>query len=222
VPEFSGALCGVWAVDLLLVLGGLIVTLLAVALSCARSYREQGRRRGIEEAISEMAKGLTSHWELEGGNVPAKVEKAINALKAVPNGGRGARGGNGTDPYHARLWILGDAIGEACWMKGHAAGIRRKAPAEGKIRVDLSVTELLQVGKLAHLGFQHMMPNYRGFEFHRFTGEQDALEGARAISRIEAAVPAKHRPIADLSVPYGNRQKLICDWWQVAPDRLTA
>jgi hypothetical protein len=43
--------------------------------------------------------------------------------------------------------------------------------------VDLSVNELLQLSWLAHLGFQHMMPNYRGFEVYRFSGEEDAAEG---------------------------------------------
>src|SRR5476651_2453232 len=46
---------------------------------------------------------------------------------------------------HAQLWIVGDAIGDACWRKGHAAGLTRKAPTEGKIRVDFSLNELLQL-----------------------------------------------------------------------------
>ena len=107
-------------------------------------------------------------------------------------------------------------------MKGHAAGIRRKAPGEGKIRVDLSLNELLQLSWLANLGFRHMMPNFRGFEIHRFSGAEDAQEGAKAVSRIEGVIPAKERPFADLSVQFKNRQKLICDWWQTGPDRLSA
>ena len=59
-------------------------------------------------------------------------------------------------------------------VQGHRAGVKRKAPAEGYIRVDFSVTELLQLSWLAHLGFQNMMPNYRGFEIHRFSGAEDA------------------------------------------------
>jgi len=70
--------------------------------------------------------------------------------------------------------------------EGACAGIRRKAPAEGKIRVDLSLTELLQLSWLAQLGFQHMMPNYRGFEIHRFSGEEDAWEGRRPSARSRA------------------------------------
>jgi hypothetical protein len=212
---------GACVVDILLVLGGLVACLMVAAWSSARSYFERGRRQGMEEAIREMARGVSSHCALEGGAVPGSVEKAMAAVKALSQRGRPAKGA-ATDPYHAQLWVLGDAIGEACWLKGHATGMRRKAPAEGKIRVDLSVNEMLQLSWLAHLGFQHMMPNYRGFESYRFSGESDALEGARAIGKIEGAVPAKERPVADLSIQFKSRQKLISEWWQVTPDRLTA
>jgi hypothetical protein len=144
------------------------------------------------------------------------VAKALKGLDAVSNN-RFTSAAKSTERYHMQLSILGDAIGEACWVKGHAAGVRRKAPTEGRIRVDLSLTELLQLSWLAHLGFQHMMPNYRGFEIHRFTGEHDALEGAKAVSKIESAIPAKERPFADISLQLKSRQKLICDWWQAAP-----
>jgi hypothetical protein len=209
-------------VDILLMLGGLIVALMAAAWSSARSYFESGRRQGMEEAIREMARGVSSHCQLEGGALPPAVDKAMAALRAMPARRRGGSKAKATDPSHAQLWILGNAIGEACWLRGHGAGVRRKAPVEGRIRVDLSVTELLQLGWLAHLGFQHMMPNYRGFESYRFSGEDDAQDAARAISRIEAAIPAKARPVADLSANYKGRLRLITDWWQVASDRLSA
>jgi hypothetical protein len=118
--------------------------------------------------------------------------------------------------------MLGYTVGEACWLKGHGAGARRKAPAEGNIRLDLSLNELLQLSWLAHLGFQHMMPNFRGFEIHRFSGEADALEGAKAVGKIESVIPAKERPFADLTAHLNSRQKLIFDWWKPMPDRLTA
>jgi hypothetical protein len=175
----------------------------------------------MEEATREISRGISSHYELEGQVVPERVAKAVKAVKAV-SGKRRKKSKGSSDPYHAQLWIVGDAIGEACWLKGHTAGIRRKVPAEGKIRVDLSLTELLQLSWLAHLGFQHMMPNYRGFEIHRFSGEEDAREGAKAVGKIESVIPAKDRPFADLLVQFKNRQKLIGDWWQAAPDRLTA
>jgi hypothetical protein len=209
-------------VDILVMLGGLIVALMAAAWSSARSYFESGRRQGIEEAMREMARGVSSHCQLEGGALPPDVAKAMAAVRAMPARRRTTGKAKATDPVHAQLWILGNAIGEACWLRGHGQGVRRKAPAAGRIRLDLSVTELLQLGWLAHLGFQHMMPNYRGFESYRFSGEDDAQDAARAISRIEAAIPAKARPVADPSANYRGRLALIGEWWQVTSDRLSA
>jgi len=210
-----------WTVDILLILGGLELALIVAGWSMAKSYFEKGRLQGMQEATREISRGISSHYELEGQAVPERVAKAGKDLKAVSGKVR-KKGHGSTDPSHAQLWIIGDAIGEACWLKGHAAGIRRKAPAEGKIRVDLSLTELLQLSWLAHLGFQHMMPNYRGFEIHRFSGEDDAYEGAKAIGKIESVIPAKDRPFGDLSVQLKSRQKLICDWWKPPLGRLTA
>jgi hypothetical protein len=207
-------------VDILFILGVLLVAFVVAGWSCARSYFEKGRLRGMEEATREIIRGVTSHYEIEA-QIPECVGKALEQAKAVS--GRRPKTSRGlTDPYHAQLWIVGDAIGDACWRKGHAAGIRRKAPAEGKIRVDFSLNELLQLSWLAHLGFQYMMPNYRGFEIHRFSGEEDAREGAIAVGKIECAIPGKMRPFADLGIQLKNRQKLISDWWQGVPDRLTA
>jgi hypothetical protein len=205
--------------DILFVLGGLLVALIVAGFSCARSYLEKGRRQGMEEATRELTRGVSSHYELDGQVAPERVATALKAFNAV-SGKRWKKGS--TDPYHARLWIVGDAIGEACWVKGHGAGMRRKAPAEGKIRADFSLNELLQLSWLAHRGFQHMMPNYRGFEIHRFSGEEDAWEGAKAVAKIEAVIPAKERPFSDLSMQVKSRQKLICDWWQAVPNKLTA
>jgi hypothetical protein len=208
-------------VDILLILGGLFMALVVASGSCAKSYFEKGRLRGMEDATREIVRGLSSHYELAGQPNPERVAKAVEGIKAVSRR-RWKKSKGATDPRHAQLWILGDAVGEACWIKGHAAGVRRKAPAEGKFRVDLSLNELLQLSWLAHRGFQSMMPDYRGFEIHRFTGEEDAQEAATAIGKIESAIPAKARPFADLSVQLTARQKLIRDWWQAVPHRLTA
>ena len=128
------------------------------------------------------------------------MAKALKAFNAV-SGKRWKKGS--TDPYHARLWTVGDAIGEACWLKGHAAGIRRKAPAEGKIRVDLSLTELLQLSWLAQLGFQHMMPNYVASK-SCFSGQE--RRGRRGGRRQIEALFGEERPFADLG-PVQKRQK---------------
>ena len=69
--------------------------------------------------------------------------------------------------------------------------------------------ELLQLTSLAHLGFKKMMPNDRGIEMHRFTGEEHALEAAFAVERLEHAIPDRHRPFEHSD----NRQALIRNWW---------
>ena len=136
--------------------------------------------RGAEDATREILRSLSSHFERESQNIPESVAKALNAANAASLQHRKPQKG-ASDPNHAQPSILGDAIGAACWLKGHTAGIRRKAPAPGKIRVDLSLDELLQPSWLAHIGFQHIMPNYRGLEIYRFSGEEDTQEGAKAV-----------------------------------------
>jgi hypothetical protein len=81
------------------------------------------------------------------------------------------------------------------------------------------VNELLQFSWVAILASTHnaKLLQVRDLSVH---GEVDAREGARegalAIGKIEGAIPLKERPIADLSVQFENRQKLIGDWWQEA------
>jgi hypothetical protein len=208
-------------VEILWILGGLNVALFFATFSCARWFVKNARRRGMEEATRELFKGFNSHFELEVQAVPERVAIALKRLKESSSI-TWKPGAGLTEPYHAQLWVLGDAMGEACWIKGHAAGVRRKAPAPEKLRVDFSLNELLQLSWLAHLGFQHMMPNHRGFEIHRFSGADDAREGASAVGKIERAIPAKERPFTDLSAQVKSRQKLIGDWWQVAPNQLSA
>lgn len=197
----------------------LVIMLLLAGWSCSRSYYERGRLRGMEDAAREMIRGISSHYELDGQGVPDSVLKAVAGVKTISAKNLALAT---ADPYEARFWNFGDAIGEACWRKGHGSGLRKREPAKGKFRIDLSLSELLQLGWLAHLGFQHMMPNYRGFEIHRFSGEQDAQEGAVAVGRLECAIPAAERPFDDLSIQLKSRQKLISDWWQAVPKRVTA
>jgi len=80
---------------------------------------------------------LSSHYELAGQTIPECVAKAVKGIKAVSekhwNKSKGA-----TDPYHACFGYLATRW-RGLLIKGHAAGVRRKASAEGKFRVDLSL-----------------------------------------------------------------------------------
>jgi hypothetical protein len=205
------------AVDLLIVVGGLFTLLIGVGWSCARSYYEKGRLLGMKEAAREIIRGIDSHCDLEGKGVPDSVLKAVAALQTIS---RRNLTPTTNDPYEARFWVFGDAVGDACWRKGHASGLKKREPAVGKLRIDLSANELLHLSWLAHLGFLHMMPNFRGFEIHRFSGAEDAEEGSKAIGRLEAVIPSAQRPFDDPTTQLDSRQKLIRGWWDVVPKRL--
>jgi hypothetical protein len=198
---------------------GLFLSLAWSTLSMSRSFYQKGRIQGIRECVREIRRGTVAQLDCDDQKLPDDLRKAIATLEALLDRAPFHTKSN-TDPIHAQLWTLGRALAEACWLKGHAAGIRRKAPVEGKIRVDLSAIELLQLGGLANLGFQHMMPNTRLFDLRRFTGRDDALEAARALSRLEAAIPKDHRP--DLLRHAEGRMELIDDWWTPLPERAIA
>lgn len=191
---------------ILAVLVVLLALLLVSTWSSARSYFLKGRLAGMEEATGEVIRGIRSHYESAGEAPPDQVTKALEAIKSFAPG---ASSEKSIRRYQARLWIFGDAVGSACWRKGYDACRLQLAPAPDKIRVALSLAELLQLTSLAHLGFKKMMPNDRGIEMHRFDGEQHALAGNRAVERLEQAIPEQQRPFDHAD----NRQALIRHWW---------
>jgi hypothetical protein len=194
--------------DVLLLVTALLVLFVLSTGSMLRSCFIRGRHRGMQEAAGEIIRGIESHFEANNG-LPAEVAKAIEALHAPLGDFSHSKQLN---LRHARLWVFGDAIGRACWRGGYRAGKLAKSAREGRILVELEPSQLLQLTWLAHLGFQHMMPNYRGFETHRFDGEDDARDGTRAIERLEASIPASCRP-ADPIALSNSRLALIEKWW---------
>jgi hypothetical protein len=188
----------------------LLTILLASTWSSARSYFAKGRLKGMEEATLEIIRGVNSHYQSAGQGPPEHVTKAIDAVRSFA---RGASHEKSIYRYQARLWIFGDAVGAACWRKGYDVCKLQMTPGDDKIRVELSMNELLHLTWLAHLGFRKMMPNDRGIEMHRFGDEDDAREGTRAIERLELAIPAKHRPFDDPLAQSASRLELIENWW---------
>ena len=69
--------------DILLILGGLNLALIVAGWSCAKSYFDKGRLQGMEEAIREISRGISSHYELEGQGVPERVAKAVKGIRAA-------------------------------------------------------------------------------------------------------------------------------------------
>jgi hypothetical protein len=194
------------------VFAGLWLSTAWAAWSCGRSYFKKGRIRGIEETVRELQAGIET--QLLGQSPSDDVRKVLSGLQTCLEGVRRSRGSGKATACYAHLRALGATLGEACWMTGHAAGVRRKMPGEGKIRLDLSLTEQLQLVRLANLGFQYMMPNVRLIEACRFLGEDDALNASQTISKVELAIPAEHRPDAIRQAQ--NREGFIEDWWRPA------
>src|SRR5450755_3702214 len=176
---------------ILAVLVVLLVLLLASTWSSAKSYFAKGRLSGMEEATLEIIRGVCSHYEQAGQATPDYVTKAVEAVTTFA---RGASYEKSIYRYQARLWIFGDAVGAACWRKGYDTCRQQMTPREDKIRVELTMSELVHLTSLAHLGFKKMMSNDRGIEMHRFGDEEQALEGAQAVERLERAIPEQHRP----------------------------
>jgi hypothetical protein len=80
-------------------------------------------------------------------------------------------------------------------------------PRTDRIHLELSVPELQDLASLAHLGFKKMMPNDR-IELVRFRGEDQAIAVARAVERLELAMPRSTR-----TGHAAARQTMIRHWW---------
>jgi len=199
------------------ILAVLAVLLLLLAISMGSLLRSsfiRGRHHGMQEAAGEIIQGVNSHFDA-GGQLPPAVSKALERLRS---GAGHVSSRRQTGLRHAQLWIFGDAIGSACSSRGYRAGKQSMAPRDGKVLVELSANELHQLTWLAHLGFQRMMPNYRGFETHRFNGEDDARNAAKAIERLEVSIAAMHGSVDPVALS-NSRLALIENWW---PERKLA
>ena len=195
------------AMDILAILAVLLLSLGYASLSSARSYFARGRLAGMEEATREIMRGLGAHYEIAGQPPPKEVATAIEGVKSfAPHGSLE----KSIQRYHTQLWTFGDAVGSACWRKGFETCRQRMSPKPDRIRFDLPIGDLLEIASLAHLGFRKMMPNDRGIETARFDGEDHARQVARAIDRLEWAIPEAQRPL-DLAT---TRVAMIHQWWE--------
>jgi len=193
--------------DILAVLVALLFLWLLATWSSARSYFAKGRLAGMEEATREIIRGVRSHFDVAGQDLPDSVLKAVEAVNSFA---RFRTAEKSIQRYQARLWTFGDAVGGACWRKGYETCQQKLAPRPDKIRLELSVEELQDIAALANLGFKKMMPNDRGIELVRFGGEDHAISVARAVERLELAIPEKHRPFGHSA----TRLKMIGGWWR--------
>jgi hypothetical protein len=199
--------------DILTVIVVLLLLLFVASWSSARSYFARGRLAGMEEATREVIRGIRSHFDVAGQAPPDYVAKAVEAVSSFA---RSASYEKSIHRYQTLLWTFGDAVGAACWRKGYETCLQKMTPPRtDRIRLELSVAELQALASLAHLGFKKMMPNDRGIELVRFGGEDHAMTVARAVERLELAMPVEHRPSGHSAA----RQTMIRNWWPLERKR---
>jgi hypothetical protein len=194
----------------------------AVAFVADRAVFTRGRLAGIREAVDEMMRGAASHYQ----NDNQTSEPIVNALKDIKARLSKKRSTRITaEAVSTALGELGRAIGDVVFGKGFEAGrdaqARLEAPISGKVRIDLSISELMQIRWLAHFGFEHTMWNtwdpegakprpHAGVAFKNRTDAQRATE---AIDLLEQRIPKERR---DSGEPYAlalNRQQMIRERW---------
>ena len=191
-----------------------LVVFVGSVYSSVKSIVERRIPRRLEFLSDELIRGAQNHLGTNLKAIPSSVVQKNRNLKRMLAQPVAAQ--------HPALWELGNAIGEECWKNGYLEGLKVGTTPDDKIRIDLTVEELLQMSWLAHLGFQHMMPNYRGFEVFRFNGDDDARAGARAVALLECALPKSRRPFSDITAQLQARDKMIADWWVKKPEAISA
>ena len=191
---------------MLAVLIVLLILLLISAWSSARSYFAKGRLAGMEEATREVIRGVRSHFDVAGKDLPDNVAKALEAVGSFAHSMSCEKS---IHRFQTLLWTFGDAVGAACWRRGYETCQQKMSPRPDRIRLELSIADLQDLASLAHLGFKKMMPNDRGIELIRFGNEEHALAVTRAVDRLEQAIPREQRPSGNSIA----RQTLIEHWW---------
>jgi hypothetical protein len=200
----------------------IFVVAAAVAIVADRAVFTRGRFSGIKEAVDEIMRGAAYHYQSDNPT-SEPILRALNDMKARLSKKRFARIRG--DAVSAGLSEIGRAMGDVVFGKGFEAGrdaqARLEAPIKGKVRVDLSISELMQIRWLAHFGFEHTMWNTWDPEGTKlrphteivFKSRTDAQRATEAIDLLEQRIPKESR---DSRAPYAlalNRQQMIRERW---------
>jgi hypothetical protein len=194
----------------------------AVAFVADRAVFTRGRLSGIKEAVDAIMRGAASHYQ-DDNKTSEPILNAFNEIKERISKNRSPR--MGEDSVSAGLSKLGRAMGDVVFGKGFEAGrdaqARLETPISGKVRVDLSISELMQIRWLAHFGFEHTMWNTWDPEGAKprphvdvvFKNQTDAQRATESIDLLEQRIPKDRR---DSGAPYAlalNRQQMIRERW---------
>jgi hypothetical protein len=193
----------------LLLLGTFAVVGLVGVVSGAREVFARGRLQGMRGAMYEITRGVSSHYEHEGKDIPERVAKCVDETKNMV--GKAKTVQQKCEAYRINFWSLGNVMGEAAWQDGFEEGQRFTDPRDGEIRVDLTSKELVNIHWLAHYGFENMIWNKDGP--FTFKDENDAERATHAIERLETNMPKQYRDEDDPYAQSFNRQTMIWDRW---------
>jgi hypothetical protein len=140
----------------------------------------QGRLAGIREAVTDVSRSCSYHYESRDEPLPEKVDKALVYMSDALKRGNGI--GGKIDLYLVGSGMLGDAMGEAAYQKGFDAGRRWSYPSDGEQRIDMQPDGWRAIRYMAHSGFLNQMPNFP------FDSEERAKHAEAAIEKLEIAI----------------------------------
>jgi hypothetical protein len=186
-----------------LIVGGILVVVFVIEWLRAQAF-QNGRLAGIREAVTDVSRSCSYHYEVKDEPLPKKVDEALVYMTGALKRGRGVKGK--IELYLIGSGMLGDAMGEAAWQKGFDAGKNRTEPAHDETRIDFTRQDILDLAYMAHRGFVQMI-----YEQDGFRDEGDANRASESVRKLERHKP---RDAVDESDPYAlgfNRSTMI---WQ--------
>jgi hypothetical protein len=93
-----------------------VVLLAAMMISAVRGIFAFGQLQGFREAIDQLTRGVSLHYERDGEPLPEDVAKCVDKMKAGVAKGRNAQ--EKCEAYRVHLQGFGDVMGEAAWQAG--------------------------------------------------------------------------------------------------------
>ncbi len=151
------------------------ISMVVAAVSMVRGWLAKVRLDGMREVVDTIIRNASHHYERPGEPLPEEIEKAIDDLHAGVKRRKNDR--ERGDAYRVGAAVLLDRMGQAGVDRGFKSGQDWSEPRDGEYRIDMPIENWRRIRYLAHIGFQHQMPNYERMLHFPFDSEEDALEG---------------------------------------------
>jgi hypothetical protein len=162
------------------------ISMVVAAGSMVRGWLAKARLDGMREVVDTIIRNVSHHYERPGEPLPEEIEKAIDDLHAGVKRRKNDR--ERGDAYRVGAAVLLDKMGQAGVDRGFKSGQDWSEPRDGEYRIDMPIEHWRRIRYLAHIGFQHQMPNYERMLHFPFDSEEDALQSEAAIEKLEFAI----------------------------------